>query len=57
MAITKKGSIIDLVGLSTDDKPEDAETNTIFHELNTGDDYYFNGEAWAKVGTASNTEE
>ena len=59
MAITKKGSIIDLVGLSTDDpKPTDGvEVNTIFHELDTGDDYYFTGEAWAKVGTAPNTEE
>lgn len=42
--------MIEFVGLSTDEKPTDAPTNSIFFELNTGDLYYFNGTAWAKVG-------
>ena len=54
MAVTYKIPY-ELVGVSTDEKPEDAETNTIFHELDTGDDYYFTGETWAKVGPVSNT--
>lgn len=54
MAVTYKVAY-ELVGLSTDDpKPTDGvEVNTIFHELDTGDDYYYNGEEWAKVGGES----
>lgn len=42
-------------GLSTDSKPtevdgKDIEVNSLFLELDTGDFYYFNGSAWAKVG-------
>lgn len=38
-------------GLSTDTKPtETAPVNALFLELDTGDVYYFNGTAWAKVG-------
>lgn len=38
-------------GLSTDTKPtEDIGVNSKFHELDTGDTYYFTGEAWSKVG-------
>lgn len=50
MAVTLKGASATLLGLSTDDKPTDADVNTIFEELNTGDKYYFTGESWAKVG-------
>lgn len=48
--ITNNGSSLDLLGLSTDTKPDDAAVNTLFLELDTGDFYYFDGEAWAKVG-------
>jgi hypothetical protein len=48
--ITLNGSAADLLGLSTDTKPDDAAINTLFLELDTGDFYYFDGEAWAKVG-------
>lgn len=38
-------------GLSTDTKPtETAPVNALFLELDTGDFYYYNGTAWAKVG-------
>jgi hypothetical protein len=37
-------------GLSTDAKPLNAATNSLFLELDTGDFYYYNGTAWAKVG-------
>ena len=48
--ITNNGATLNLMGLSTDDKPTDAAINTLFLELDTGDFYYFNGEEWAKVG-------
>ena len=38
-------------GESTDTKPtENVAVNSIFFELDTGDFYYFNGTAWAKIG-------
>ena len=38
-------------GLSTDTKPtETVPVNALFLELDTGDIYYFDGSAWAKVG-------
>lgn len=43
----------ELAGLSTDTKPTDGvATNALFLELDTGDFYYFDGTAWAKVGGA-----
>ena len=48
--ITVKGNSASLVGLSTDEKPVDADVNTIFFELDTSDSYYFDGENWSKVG-------
>ena len=55
MAITlndcRQGDEFEFKGLSTDDKPtEDVGVNSLFLELDTGDFYYFTGEAWAKVG-------
>lgn len=37
-------------GLSTDTKPTNCAVNSLFLELDTGDFYYFTGEAWQKVG-------
>ena len=42
-----------LCGVSTDSKPLDFPVNTLFLELDTGDFYYFDGSAWAKVGEAA----
>ena len=55
MAITNKLAhntlYVELEGLSTDSKPtENIGVNSKFDELDTGDKYYFNGTAWAKVG-------
>lgn len=54
--ITLNGSAPDLLGLSTDTKPEDALPNTLYLELDTGDFYYFDAESetWSKVGEAPN---
>lgn len=51
--ITNNGATSNLLGLSTDVKPADAEINTIFLELDTGDFYYFDGIEWAVVGAES----
>ena len=49
--ITLSGNDGNLVGLSTDTKPETAEVNTLFLEVDTGDFYYFGAdEEWHKVG-------
>ncbi len=40
----------ELMGLSTDEKPNSISENTLFLELDTGDVYYFDGEEWKKVG-------
>ena len=38
-------------GLSTDAKPtEDIIPNALFFEFDTGDVYYWDGSAWAKIG-------
>jgi hypothetical protein len=55
MAITNKLShgtnYVELEGTSQDDKPEEGiGVNSKFYELDTGDTYYWTGEAWAKVG-------
>lgn len=36
-------------GMSTDDKPSDAEKNAIFFEVDTGKFYYFDGDAWHEI--------
>lgn len=44
---------MELCGLSTDTKPtEGIATNALFLELDSGDFYYYDGTAWAKVGGA-----
>lgn len=48
MAVTLKGSAAELMGLSTDSKPSDPDLNTIFHELDTGKMYYYDGTDWAE---------
>ena len=50
MAVTYENKGLDLRGTSQDDKPTNVPVNTKFHELDTNDEYYFTGEAWAKVG-------
>ena len=55
MAITNKlvhaTDYVELEGLSTDTKPtEKIGVNSKFYELDTKNEYYFNGTAWAKVG-------
>jgi hypothetical protein len=55
MAITNKLShgtdYVELEGTSQDDKPEEGiGVNSKFYELDTGDTYYWTGEAWARVG-------
>jgi len=38
-------------GISDDDKPtEGVAVNSIFWELDTNDQYYFDGSGWNKVG-------
>lgn len=48
--VTLCGGSTQYVGLHNDSKPTDAEVNSVFLELDTGDLYYWNGTAWAKVG-------
>ena len=45
---------VELEGESGDDKPtEGIGVNSKFHELDTNDHYYFDGEAWSKIGGES----
>ena len=46
----RQGNEHEYKGLSTDTKPTNAGVNSLFLELDTGEIYYFNGEAWVKVG-------
>lgn len=50
MAVTLNGSCADYRGLSTDNKPESAEVNALFLEIDTGDFYGYTGSAWVKIG-------
>lgn len=55
MAITINGcrqaNEYEFKGVSGDTKPtEGIGVNSLFLELDTGDVYYYTGEAWAKVG-------
>lgn len=48
--VTLEGATAYYYGNSTDEKPETADINAKFKELDTGDEYYFTGENWAKIG-------
>lgn len=54
--ITNNGSSLDLKGISTDVKPLNVETNTLFLELDTKKFYYFDGLEWQPVGGAEEDE-
>lgn len=48
--VTMQGHSGDYTGESTDVKPTNADINAKFLELNTGDEYYFDGTTWKKIG-------
>lgn len=48
--VSLNGSRANYMGLSTDTKPAEAEVNSIYLELDTGDFYYFDGTNWLKIG-------
>ena len=55
MAVTNKlvhsTNYVELEGTSQDTKPEEnIAVNSKFHELDTNDTYYWDGETWAKIG-------
>ena len=41
---------VEYKGLSTDTKPTDCATNSLFLELDTGKAFYFDGEDWNEIG-------
>lgn len=43
-------------GLSTDEKPATAENLSLYHEVDTGDTYYFSDGSWAKAGDGETEE-
>ncbi len=58
MAVTNKlvhgTNYVELEGVEDDDKPtEDIGINSKFYELDTGKEYYFDGEQWQEKGGAS----
>ena len=54
--ISKNGQTFDLKGLSTDVKPINVDTNTLFLELDTKKFFYFDGRDWQPVGGAEEGE-
>ena len=40
----------EIIGLSTDTKPTNANINDVFVEFDTGDAYYWDGSAWQVIG-------
>ncbi len=58
MAVTNKlvhgTNYVELEGVEDDDKPtEDIGVNSKFFELDTGKEYYFDGEQWQEKGGAN----
>ena len=47
--VTLKGYTANYAGKSTDTKPTNVEVNTIFHALDTGKYYYFDGSDWNEM--------
>ena len=52
MAVTFKGQSAIYEGTSTDTKPTDVDNNTIFKELDTGINYYYDGTDWNEIPKA-----
>jgi hypothetical protein len=52
MAVTLKGQSAIYEGASTDTKPTDVDNNTIFKELDTGINYYYDGTDWNEIPKA-----
>lgn len=50
--VTLQGHTAGYYGESTDEKPTGVEINTRYKELDTGDEYFFTGEDWEKIGGA-----
>ena len=48
--VTKKGQAPTYYGESSDTKPEGVIVNSLFKELDTGDEYYYTGESREKIG-------
>lgn len=48
--ITMEGHTPIYQGESTDDKPTNVDTNTLFEELDTGYKYFYDGSSWLKIG-------
>lgn len=48
--VTLQGATPIYQGESTDNKPANVEINTIFEELDTGKEYFYNGSAWSEIG-------
>ena len=47
--VTLNGASASFLGLSTDSKPDWADVNALFVELDTGDIYFYNGTEWTEV--------
>ena len=45
---TAKGGYSEYAGLSTDEKPTDCATGSIFVEADSGIVYFFDGSSWAE---------
>ena len=58
-ALSKPTNYKEFIGTSDDDKPiEGVGANSLFHEVDTGDTYWFDGEeTWAKVGGSTDETE
>lgn len=54
--VTLDSSDESLMGLSTDVKPINVSTNTLFIELDTKKFFYFDGGAWKPVGGPEESE-
>jgi hypothetical protein len=52
MAVTLKGQSAIYEGASTDTKPTHVDNNTIFKELDTGINYYYDGTDWNEIPKA-----
>ena len=52
--LSRSTNYVELEGDSQDTKPEEGiGVNSKFYELDTGDNYYFDGSAWVKIGSVT----